>query len=257
MKHNINFAKKDVVVVLGCVVFLLMNLAAVAPGGRERAKRTVCLANLKQLTAAWNLYADDYEGNIVNGNTHSGEKGAWAYHEDSWPPSDPLNPNDQRINGIKNGALYRYLKDIKLYKCPTGVRGEALTYAIVDSMNGHDAISGATSDRLKNRTQIRNTTSQIVFIDEGVAFSSSWTVYYYKEQWWDKIPCRHSDGTDFGFADGHSEYWKWKDPRTIKIGRSQYDPPLTPPVNDLYWGKGNEDLHRVQIGVWGGLGYLP
>jgi prepilin-type processing-associated H-X9-DG protein len=254
MKRNINFTKKDVAVALGCVVFLLMNLAAVAPGGRERAKRTVCLANLKQLTAACNLYADDYEGKIVNGNTHSGEKGAWAYHENSWPPSDPLNPNDQRINGIKNGALYRYLKDIKLYKCPTGVHGEALTYAIVDPMNGHDKME-YTGERLTLRTQIRNATSQIVFIDEGLATVASWTVYYLKEWWWDKITCRHGDGTDFGFADGHSEYWKWKDPRTIKIGRSQYDAALTPPVDNSYWGKGNEDLHRVQIGVWGRLGY--
>jgi hypothetical protein len=46
------------------VVFLLMNLAAVAPGGRERAKRTVCLANLKQLTAACNLYADDNDSKL-------------------------------------------------------------------------------------------------------------------------------------------------------------------------------------------------
>jgi prepilin-type processing-associated H-X9-DG protein len=226
---------------------------------KEQGKRIVCLGNLRQLTLAWTLYADDYDGKIVNGNTHSGEIGAWAYQETAWPASDPSNPNDQRINGIKDGALYRYLKDIKLYKCPTGVRGEVLTYAIVDAMNGHDKME-FTGDRLKLRTQIRNATSQIVFIDEGLATPAGWTVYYLKEWWWDKITCRHGDGTDFGFADGHGEYWKWKDLRTVKIGRSQYNVELVPPLNDgstgsNYWGPGNKDLHRVQTGVWGKLGW--
>jgi prepilin-type processing-associated H-X9-DG protein len=58
-KHNINFAKKDVAVVLACLVFLLAGLGAVGDGGRERAKRTVCLANLKQLTAGCNVFAND------------------------------------------------------------------------------------------------------------------------------------------------------------------------------------------------------
>ena len=62
MKSGIIFTKKDVVVTLGSVVFLLMNLAAVEHRGRERAKRIVCLANLKQLTAACNVFADENDG---------------------------------------------------------------------------------------------------------------------------------------------------------------------------------------------------
>jgi len=62
MKSGMIFTKKDVVVILGSVVFLLMNLAAVEQRGRERAKRIVCLSNLKQLTAAYNMYADENDG---------------------------------------------------------------------------------------------------------------------------------------------------------------------------------------------------
>ena len=43
---------------------------------KEHGKRTVCLNNLKQLSLAWNLYADDYNGKIVNGNTHADVRGA-------------------------------------------------------------------------------------------------------------------------------------------------------------------------------------
>ena len=62
MKSQSAFTKKDAVVILSSVVFLLMNLAAVENRGRERAKRVVCLANLKQLTAAYNLYANENDG---------------------------------------------------------------------------------------------------------------------------------------------------------------------------------------------------
>ena len=48
-------------------------------------------------------------------------------------------------------------------------------------------------------------------------------------------------------GNGHSEYFKWKDPRTISYGMLEVgsDPSQT----------GNPDLHRVQKAVWSELGY--
>ena len=56
-------------------------------------------------------------------------------------------------------------------------------------------------------------------------------------------------GGTFSFADGHCEYWKWKDPRTLthswgNLLGNPYQP-------------GNPDLHRVQRALWGELGYSP
>ena len=62
MNATINITKKDLVVIFGCILFVLLNLSAVNNRGRERAKRIVCLANLKQLTAAYNLYAEENGG---------------------------------------------------------------------------------------------------------------------------------------------------------------------------------------------------
>ena len=62
MKSGIILTKKDVIIIIGTIVFLLMNLAAVEQRGREHAKRIVCLANLKQLTAACNVFADENDG---------------------------------------------------------------------------------------------------------------------------------------------------------------------------------------------------
>ena len=59
---------------------------------------------------------------------------------------------------------------------------------------------------------------------------------------------QHGDGTTFSFADGHSEYWKWEDRRTVKLGNPEYS------VDTLQ--KGNPDLVRVQKAIWGKLGYV-
>jgi len=62
MKSKANLTKEDLVVVLGCVVFLLANLGAVGSSGRRRAKEAVCLCNLKQWGVIWKSYTDDHDG---------------------------------------------------------------------------------------------------------------------------------------------------------------------------------------------------
>jgi hypothetical protein len=50
-----------------------------------------------------------------------------------------LMPEKDQLIQIQSpyGALWPYVKDTKLYRCPTGARGEMLTYAVMDSMNGY------------------------------------------------------------------------------------------------------------------------
>jgi prepilin-type processing-associated H-X9-DG protein len=37
---------------------------------------------------------------------------------------------------------------------------------------------------------------------------------------WFNLPANwHNAGCNFSFADGHSEHWRWRDPRTLKLDR--------------------------------------
>lgn len=74
------FTKKDLVVALGCVVFLLANIAAIGGGGRKRAREAVCLSNLSQWGTCFQMYTNDYDGFFPMG-TQSGEKSyqSWLY----------------------------------------------------------------------------------------------------------------------------------------------------------------------------------
>jgi prepilin-type N-terminal cleavage/methylation domain-containing protein/prepilin-type processing-associated H-X9-DG protein len=248
------FTLIELLVVISIIAILMAILMPALNRVREQGKRTICLNNTKQMALAWNLYCDDFDGKIVNANTHQGERGAWVVWEPDMSTSD-------KIRNIEQGALFPYVPNIKLYKCPAGVKGEVCTYSIPDYMNGHLAIAGATPDPLKNRNKIRNPAQQIVFLDEGLLTPSSFTIYHYQELWWDQITARHGDGTNFSFSDSHCEYWKWDDPRTVEIGRMDLTAALTildPGLQDPHWSTGNVDMHKVSRGCFDGkLGFTP
>ena len=46
----------DAAVALACVALILAQAGVINAGGRERAKREVCLANLRSLVNAWQTY---------------------------------------------------------------------------------------------------------------------------------------------------------------------------------------------------------
>lgn len=237
----------ELLVVIAIIAILMAILLPSLSKAREAGKRAVCLNNMRQLTLAWNMYADENNGKIVNSCYYIGpQEPLWVAPD--WSMSDPA----EEIEAIKAGALYPYCKNVKLYKCPTGVRGEMRTYSIFGAMNG---VNDGGGTLLKNREQIGRPSERGVFVDEGMITPGSYTVDYLNERWWDWPPVRHSNGNTFSFADGHSEYWKWKDPRTVKIGKMC--------TKDNAMGgafkpsPGNQDLHKVTRAAWGKLGYTP
>lgn len=252
-----SFTLVELLVVIAIIALLMAILMPALELAREQGMRITCLNNLRQLMLAWNLYADINDDKIVNGNTSTGtfntDGTCWVY----WPGSG--SPVGERIQGIKDGLIFQYCPNVKLYKCPTGIVGEVVTYAVVDAMNGYDAIPGAEGKILKTRMEILRPAERAVFLDEGRLSPASWTIWYDQEKWWDQITARHGDGTNFSFADGRAEYWKWQDPRTIEVAEMDYDDwqndVRTTDSKVLPLSSGNPDLYRVQNAVWGELGY--
>ena len=280
MKDKTKFTKKEILVVMGCAVFLLLNIGAIGSGSRGKAKRLVCLTNLKQLTLAWNIYADDNDQKIVNGEAYGGGDGlapvpTSGRHkgEHWWTGDDIANgymggqklPKDIQLEAIRAGALWPYCGDVKLYRCASGTPGNIRHYSIVDSMNGRyrngtyavnsGAIVGETVLWIKNKTDIRipGPAQRIVFIDEGQITSDSYAVHYLNESWWDPPPVRHGEGTNLSFADGHAEPWTWQGKKTIEIGKMAFLFIMMVPETPEEF----QDLYRMQKGVWGRLGYVP
>ncbi|MHC4158354.1 MAG: hypothetical protein ACYSSO_04660 [Planctomycetota bacterium] len=64
--------KRDLIVIFGCIVFLLATLGAVGDSGRRRAKEIVCLSNLRQWGAAFMMFAEDHGGYFMGGRSDPG-----------------------------------------------------------------------------------------------------------------------------------------------------------------------------------------
>jgi prepilin-type processing-associated H-X9-DG protein len=276
MKSKIAFTKKDIVVVVVCLLFLVINVGGISIGGRRRAKRTVCLINLKQLTLAWTQFANDNDGYIVNGaplgrecqadpgyGDHAGEI-PWVGRDWQSIYTGGQQREECQKSAIRAGALWPYCQELKLYRCPTGYPGEMRTYAIVDGMNGlRRAGTVAGVHWIKNMTQILEPSERLVFIDQGWVTPDSFAVYFDREFWWENPPARHGGGTSVSFADGHSVWHRWKGKWTVAKGASLYYTGPSRP-GDLINGKhipatiGDfHDLYWTQTGCWGELGYTP
>jgi prepilin-type N-terminal cleavage/methylation domain-containing protein/prepilin-type processing-associated H-X9-DG protein len=282
MHKRKGFTLIELLVVIAIIAILMAMLMPVLNRVKEQGKRAVCLFNLKQLTLAWFLYADDFDDRLVNGEACEGSDGQCpmptvARHTNElwWTGDDCAGgymtgeqlPPETQIRAIRLGALYPYCKTEKLYRCPTGIRGEMRTYSIVDSMNGlrregtYNGNVGAIVHRTvlwvkkKGEIVIPSPAYRTVFLDEGRVTPDSYAVHYNDPptQWWDPPFVRHGDGTNVSYADGRSEYWKYKALETIKIGKMA-NPlhqfvPTTP--------EGKEDLYKMQRAVWGRLSTDP
>ncbi len=257
------FTLIELLVVIAIIAILMAILMPALGRAREQGRRAACLSNVKQLTLAWNMYADENDDRLVNGAAgFSYTTTSWGDHEKerAWIEVNNFNADEeQQIEQIREGALYPYLKTEKVYRCPTGKRGQAITYSVAFSMNAvnHDWVKGVKGAYCKKRTEISpNPAMRFVFIDEGSMSSDAFAVYYRDEQWFDSPPVRHGNGTNLSFADGHAEYWKWKGADTVEHGKNDDENNVTTQYTPETQ-EGYEDLYRMQKACWGKLGYAP
>ncbi|MHC4324362.1 MAG: type II secretion system protein [Planctomycetota bacterium] len=258
------FTLIELLVVIAIIAILMAILIPTLNRAREQGKRISCMSNLKQLMLGWDMYAEDNGEKIVFAITNESAEtdptfgGSSTKRQKAWVYYIGANASeDQQRRGLRNGGLYEYVKEEKLFKCPTGVRGELITYSITDAMNGHRGhMAMPDMHPIMKRSDIKNSALRMVFLDEGMLSSSSWTLWYDQPRWWDQVTKRHSVGTNICMADGHTEYFKFNDPRTRWMAehmnwqsQGRHDAQSTQ--------SGNQDLWKIQRAMWGELGYTP
>jgi len=262
MNGRKGFTLIELLVVIAIIALLMAILLPVLSKAREQADLRICLHNLSQLQLAWTLYADNNDNKLVPAGTKpfiAGEH-TW-YGGDDWKyyPLDTLEKEKLAKEEMRKGLLYPYVQDLNAYKCPKAKRTQLRTYSIVDAMNGPWNESGADQGQLMtSMLQIKRSAARIVFVCEGGDMSQdSYIVLCSEPSWLDQPSGRHGDGSPFSFADGHTEYWKWKDSRTIEYCRMTQDQWRDMINNSPFPNPGNKDLHRLQMAVWGETKWQP
>jgi prepilin-type N-terminal cleavage/methylation domain-containing protein len=245
------FTLIELLIVISIIALLIALIIPALRSARELGHRTVCLSNLRQLTLAWTAYATEYDGVLVKGETYKTYRRGSRTLE-GWVSGAFLFPQQSRSELMANpnkGALWPWIKDIDVYRCPRGRPGHALTYATVSSANG-SPVEGTYLEDIGTSTRFRLTTLQLIgkrvgstvllltsltdivspgasqraaFIDQGQAtrFSNDFCVQYLYPKWSvsNPPPIRHHDGVTLSMADGHAEYWKWKGRETVNMPR--------------------------------------
>jgi hypothetical protein len=104
VKSILTLTKKDIVVVLVCAFFLLMNLGAIGARGREHAKRTLCASQLGKWARAIIMHAEDNDGRLMFMVRRWGEgpfphyMGQVTDYNDASPEAEPGEWNVFEIN---------------------------------------------------------------------------------------------------------------------------------------------------------------
>jgi type II secretory pathway pseudopilin PulG len=111
------FSLVELLVVVGLVGVLVALLLPVLGRARAEANRVACMSNLRQLLQAQLMYSSESRSFLTYPNWGHDRQSAdvwpvgWLYAQGQL--TSPLAPAD-----VKSGALFRYLTDARVYRCP-------------------------------------------------------------------------------------------------------------------------------------------
>ena len=212
------FTLIELLVVIAIIAILAALLLPALSKAKERAHRTTCLNNLRQLNLAWQMYAGDASDRMVVNDVDLSNSAIPRSTTNSWVVGNCFADADPAT--ITGGALYPLVKNVRSYRCPTdrgnftGTSTPTLrSYSLSGYMNGPaegDAEWNVVP--LSKTGQIRNSSATLTFLDEDSStIDDGHFLYSAAINSWFNIPAwRHSHGDTLAFADGHVEYWKWR-----------------------------------------------
>jgi prepilin-type N-terminal cleavage/methylation domain-containing protein/prepilin-type processing-associated H-X9-DG protein len=288
--NSIGFTLIELLVVIACIAVLLAIFIPAMRAVREQGQQAVCLSNLHQLTLAWIQYADEHDGKLVDGAAGHKYVVNKRWTLEGWMGPAFQFPEDRSalIENPDKGALWAYLGDVDIYRCPRGWVGHAATYTTVVAANNNSVavegtcIPGETTveltrfgvragDTVLKLTRLGDIISpgpgqRAVFMDFGhTPGGGDFYVYYLQAAWMRNStpPIHHDGGATLSMADGHAEYWKWKGRETvaglprklIPVRKNLFMEVLDRADYTPQTDEGLYDLQRLQRLTWGRLGY--
>lgn len=260
MKHQDRrsaFTLIELLVVIAIIALLLSVILPSLRRAKEAGKRAVCLSNTKSLTTAWLMYIQEHNDRLPSAQAKVYE--GWVHQIASYATNPQDAPRELQLESLQKGLLYPYLNAYDVYRCPVAIENEFRTYSLTHAMNGNpSAKSWVGGEVLTKFSEIRNTGGRVTFLDDYTSdWDACWMVYNDQPKWWNVTPIRHGAGGNvFSFADGHSEFWTWRDERTINFAKKCSDANRSEDTsNPEAIQPGNEDLAKVQQAVWGKLAY--
>lgn len=113
------FTLVELLIVIAIIAILAAMLLPALSKAKDKASRTICVNNQKQMALAMTMYSQDNREYMAYpnwGNTYQG----WLYNPIGGQPPDlwSLQFTNNSIAAYKSGLWFSYMPNIKSYTCP-------------------------------------------------------------------------------------------------------------------------------------------
>ena len=235
-KFGRGFTLTELLVVIAVIGILASLLMPALSKAKARAQSVFCMNNTKQLTLAWNVYADDHDGRLAYNLAMNAKNPSqpvalrtnlnWVNNVMDWE----LHPDNTNLAGITEASLAPYAgKSVGIYRCPADyvlsdiqrsagwssrVRSYSMNAMVGDagevSKSGFN-INNTNYVQFFTMTAIPHPENIFIFLDEhpdSIDDGYFLNRAYYSE--WNDLPASYHNGAAaFSFADGHSDVHRW------------------------------------------------
>lgn len=267
MQKRSGFTLIELLVVIAIIAILMAILMPALERVKEQARGIACMSNQKTMGLAYVMYADENDSSMCGGMARYAPtngvppwvmppleyQGVGSYNQ---MPSGPVTL-EQRYNGLREGVLFPYIKDIGAYHCPGDDRirrgtsnGRELQHLLYRSYSLSDYLRATERSDPKKLTDFTSPAIKLLFVEEiydapGANHNvDGWSYNPGTNSLWDPLGLYHSDSCTFSFMDGHAAVKKWTDKRTLIYWRSRSlaasmgfgkNMQFNPPNEDLLW----------------------